>query len=210
MALISFLLGLLSFLALTSPILWILPPVTVVFALSAFRIISTNPDKSGRRLAAIGLFLGVGIGLWATTHFLAREWYLYGKAREFADDWLNLVQDGELLQAHQLHRPYLERVGQNIKLDEYYESMRETSDHPDEFYAKEPLEEFVKNADRSDVQYVGRNLHLIVGETDNLSLDYVVTYDNDGPHTIPMTVDVERVLNYTNGRHYWRVARVRP
>jgi hypothetical protein len=207
LAVVAFALGILSLLALISPVLWIVPVAAVAVALIAIRVIKNDPQKSGQRLATIGLFVAVCVGIWAVSYHFSREWYLFHKARQFADDWLAVVQDGNLYEAHQLHLPYVDRFEDKDKLAEYYDSLVDVEDSVTEFFGEKPLDEFVENASRGKVEYVGGTSHTTFGKSDFLTLKYVLKY---GDNELVLNIQLERILNYGDGRHYWRIEAVAP
>lgn len=210
LAVVAFALGILSLLALISPVLWIVPVAAIVVALTAIRVIKSDPQKGGQRLATIGLVVAVCVGIWAVSYHFSREWYLFHKARLFADDWLAVVQNGDLFEAHQLHLPYLDRLEDKEKLTEYYDSVVEVEDSATEFFGEKPLDEFVKNASRGKVEYLGGKSHTTFGKSDFLTLKYVLKYDHNGSNELLLNIQLERVLNYGDGRHYWRIEAVAP
>ncbi len=97
LAVVALLLGILSLLALLSPILWIIPACAVAVGALALRAIYQDSQKTGERLAKIGMLLAVTVGLWAASYHFAREWYLFHTAKKFADQWLEVVQGGDLM-----------------------------------------------------------------------------------------------------------------
>jgi hypothetical protein len=68
LAVVAFLLGILSLLALLSPILWVVPLCAVAVGAIALRAIYQDSQKSGERLAKIGLLLALTVGLWAVSY----------------------------------------------------------------------------------------------------------------------------------------------
>ncbi len=210
LAIVAFALGVLSLLALIAPVLWIVPVAAIIVALTAIRVIKNDPQKSGQRLATIGLFVAVCVGIWAVSYHFSREWYLFHTARKFADDWLTVVQDGNLYEAHQLHLPYIDRFDDKDRLSEYYDSVVEVEDSATEFFGEKPLDEFVKNASRGKVEYSGGTAHTTFGKSDFITLKYVLKYEDNGPNELVLNVQLERILNYGDGRHYWRIEAVAP
>jgi hypothetical protein len=210
LAVLTFILGVFSLLALISPVLWVVPLCAIAVGMVALRAIYQDSQKSGERLAKIGMLVAMCIGLWAVSYHFAREWYLFHTAKRFADQWLEVVQDGKLMEAHQLHLPYLSRYGDKDKLEEYYDSMVEMEDSVTEFFGEPPLNDFVKHAGRGTVTYAGRQDHTTFGKSHFLTLKYLLSYEEDGPQQLELNIQLERVLNYSDGRHYWRIETVTP
>jgi hypothetical protein len=150
------------------------------------------------------------VGLWAVSYHFAREWYLFHNAKKFADQWLEVVQGGDLMRAHQLHLPYLSRHRDRKSLEEYYDSLVEMEDSVTEFFDEPPLDEFVKHAREGRVRYAGRQDHTTFGNSHFLTLKYLLDYEENGPQQLELNIQLERVVNYTDGRHYWRIEYVNP
>ena len=210
LAVLGLILGLFSLLALVSPVLWVVPLVAIVVSVTALRRIKNDAERSGGRLATIGLLIAVCVGLWAVSYHFSREWYLFHTAKRFADQWLEVVQSGNLQEAHQLHLPYLDRFNDKSKLDEYYDSVVEIEDSVTEFFDAKPLSEFIKHADQGELRYAGRKDHTTFGMSHFLTLKYILAYEDNGPNELVMNIQLERILNYSDGRHYWRIEHVTP
>jgi hypothetical protein len=210
LAVIGFLLGLLSLLALVGPVFWVFPLAAVVVAAGALRTIQNDPSKGGAWLAKVGLVIASCVGLWAMSYHFGKEWYLFHHAKKFADQWFEVVQSGNLQEAHQLHLVYLNRYDKN-KLDEYYANSEiEMEDSPAIFFTKEPLDEFIRHADEGKLEYVGRKAHSTFKTAHYLTLTYVLKYGENGANEVVMNVVLERNRDYRDGRHYWRVETVNP
>jgi hypothetical protein len=120
-ALISFVLGWLSGLALLHPILGIVPLVGTILAIVALQQLrSTDTKQSGRTLAVIGLGLAVLFGTWAIARQSSRDLRLFSQARLCAEEWLELLRQGKLEDAHQLTLPEESRAPAGLALKAHY------------------------------------------------------------------------------------------
>lgn len=113
-------LGLLSALALVSPLLWFVPIVAVTFALGGLWRISLSDDTTGRRLAITGLGLAILFGTWGVAWTMSRRLVINHQAREHALEWLTLMQKGEYMTAHQLSLAYSARLPPGSSLEKHY------------------------------------------------------------------------------------------
>jgi len=86
-------LGLLSGIAVFSPLLGIFPLAAIGVAGYALWRISVYSDRlAGRWMAIVPLILAPFFLGWGLSRDFSRREVLYGLAREFADDWLSLLK----------------------------------------------------------------------------------------------------------------------
>jgi hypothetical protein len=210
LAVIGFLLGLLSLLALVAPVFWVIPLAAIAVATVALGTIRNDSNKGGAWLAKAGLVVALCVGLWAVSYHFGKDWYLFHHAKKFADQWFEVVQSGNLQEAHQLHLVYLNRCDKD-KLDEYYANSEiELEDSPAIFFTEEPLDEFIRHADEGKLEYVGRKAHSTFKTAHYLTLTYVLTYGENDANEVVMNVVLERNRDYRTGVHYWRIESVTP
>ena len=93
---VSLFLGLASPLSLVAPLLWAIPLVGAVLAIMTIRrIASSDGALVGRLAAVIGLALCVGSLAAAASRSVVTEQVLSRQAREFATEWLGILQSGD-------------------------------------------------------------------------------------------------------------------
>lgn len=102
LAILSLLLGLLSAVALVSPALWIVPLVAIAVSLSVWKRASRG-EVAGLRLAVIGIILAAFWGACAVGYHQVRLNTLKSSTRDFAEDWLQMINDGNVDKAFQYH-----------------------------------------------------------------------------------------------------------
>src|SRR5262245_19325981 len=120
-ALLAFLAGLASSVALIHPLLVVVPIATIVLAIVALRAISAAEGRfSGSGLAIAGLALALLFLGWSISGGVLHRWAMRRHAREFVDDWLNLLTSGELRFAHQLHADRGFRVDPYTDMEQAY------------------------------------------------------------------------------------------
>lgn len=124
MAIVAFVLGCLSPLALAHLVLWLIPAVAIVVAWLALRGIQ-NSDVGGEWLARIGMGLAILFAVWTVSRAVFSDYAHQLKARQFADSWLQLVETGELRHAHQWSISAGSRVRDASLVDAYYEGNEE-------------------------------------------------------------------------------------
>jgi hypothetical protein len=123
LAVLALLLGLVSVVALTHPAGWLVPALAIACGLWSLRRIARHADAlTGAPLAVVGLVLGLLFLSWGPTSFLSDRWLINRHARQFGQQWLTAVFDGQLSKAYQATLPVHERQPEGTKLDEYYEN----------------------------------------------------------------------------------------
>jgi hypothetical protein len=96
LALVSLVLGMASPLSLVAPLLWAIPLVGAALAIMTIRrIASSDGALVGRLAAVIGLALCVGSLAAAASRSIVTEQVLSRQAREFATEWLGVLQSGD-------------------------------------------------------------------------------------------------------------------
>ena len=89
--------GLVSVLALVSPVLWVLLVVGVAVSLAGLADVGRpGAAKAGRLAALAGLGLSLGFGAQAVTTAAATEWLARGRAEAAARLWLETIAAGRL------------------------------------------------------------------------------------------------------------------
>lgn len=209
MAVLALLLGMASALALVHPFLWVVPPVAVVLSILAIRAIDA-PDSNltGRRLAIAGLALALLFGLWAPSRVLTRQWQLYRQARAFADDWLELIRQGELQAAHQLTLPHIERQKPGVSLEKIYSESDEAKNRYQNFFGDKPAKTIAALGDEATYEYAGGNGVARETFSEHVALSYRVRHAENGrEREFPIRVVLDRQEG-KEGRFYWLVRAV--
>ncbi len=121
LALLSLLLGLLSIVTLLHPLLLIVPVATVIIAVLALRNIAASQDElMGRKLAIVGLMFGLFFAGFAPSRRIIDRQLAYADAQQFGEHWLQMIGEGRLYEAFELHLPPQERQPPGSDLQRYY------------------------------------------------------------------------------------------
>jgi hypothetical protein len=92
--------GVLSALALVSPLCWVLPLVALGLAVAAIADVNRPGAPQAGGLAAVaGLALAVGFGAQAVTDAVATRWLVARRAEDTARHWIDAVRAGRLADA---------------------------------------------------------------------------------------------------------------
>ena len=100
--------GVLSSLALTTPLLWILPLVGVALAVAGLTDVArSGAEKAGRVAALVGLALSVGFGAQAVTTSVASRLIMENRAKAVIHAWLDALGENRLADARSMIAPHL-------------------------------------------------------------------------------------------------------
>ena len=138
LAILALALGLLSSLSLLAPLMLAASAVAVVVAILAMQQVKRNRAAMiGRGAAVAGLLLALTFASWTVTRGFARQWIVYGQARQFADHWVSLANDGKFLEAHQLALPTFYRQPKGTDLASYYERDEKANEEFEKLFGSE-------------------------------------------------------------------------
>jgi hypothetical protein len=100
--------GVVASLAITTPLLWILPLVGVAIAVAALADVARpGAEKDGRAAALVGLALSVGFGMQAVTMSLVSRWIMESRTKATARVWLDALRENRLTDAEGMMAPHL-------------------------------------------------------------------------------------------------------
>ena len=95
--------GILSSLALATPLLWSLPLVGVALAVAALADVArAGAEKAGRLAALAGLALSVGFGVQAVTGSLVARWITESRTKAVVHAWLDALGENRLADARSM------------------------------------------------------------------------------------------------------------
>ena len=210
-AVVSLLLGLLSFTAIFSPIMWCVPIVAVTLAVVALRTIPKDRAAVlGRGAAQVGLALGLVFLAFATTLDTVRQRTLYRLARPHTRKWVELVREGHLHKAHQLHLPQRERRFPGEDIESHYESQEDAKHDLKSFFETPPLNKIVELGRRGTLRFEADEdigVYRDAGEEmDVIVQRYAIDYDIDGQsQTLSFVVSISRMYDTDHDDARWQV-----
>ncbi len=225
-------LGLFSLLALIHSLLLVVPVIAVVVSFVALYVVRASEDElSGRWLALAGMTFACLFGSWGASMFYTHETTLFNQARKYCDEWLQLVADGRLYEAFELHLDYEDREAPKTNLAGVYEGT-EHDDHAHEdigseghglgtpskvavfheWWAQSPRRELVEFGSTGTITFLhprASDKYNDMGTVavDELPLDYRLDYEVDGKKKSLTFVVIMNRFNFT-GRYEWSVAEV--
>jgi hypothetical protein len=215
-AVLTLLLGVASAGALIGPLWWCVPFAGAALAVWALRSIAGSERVLlGRRAAVIGLVLSLLFVAWGMTRFYSRQHVLRDQARQHAEQWLQLVQQGRLHEAHQLHLAQEERQAPDVDLVKYYRDTREPRRDFRSFFDLPPLREIVDQGTQGQLRFEGDKEILTEAATgtkkDSITLRYTLDYQQDQrPKSLPFLITLTRTRNHGEADARWEVRSVSP
>jgi len=107
-AMASAVVGLLSSLALMTPLLWILPLLGIALAIMGLADVARlGAEKVGRAAALLGLALSIGFGAQAATAAVVSRTITQSRVRTVVSMWLDALRENRLADAQSILSPRL-------------------------------------------------------------------------------------------------------
>lgn len=136
LAVASVLSGLVSVVSLAHPAAWIVPALSLVIAIVAWVRIQRQPDSmSGRRVALVGMSLSLFFAAAGPARYYSQRAILSRQARDFAQQFLEAMSEGDLNRAHQAALHLSRRQPRGTLLDEHYENSVEDRIDRDNYFS---------------------------------------------------------------------------
>lgn len=121
-AILSAILGGLSWLSLLSPTFLALPLFGVAAGFfAAWQTIRPNATQSGSAAAKWGIFLSLAFGLCSATSNIAKQQLLTKQATTYSLEWFELLRQGKLQEVHQLTMHQGRRAAPGVTLETFYD-----------------------------------------------------------------------------------------
>ena len=100
--------GMLSCLAIATPLLWILPLLGISLAIMGFvDVARSGAEKAGRAAALLGLALSIGFGAQAATAAVVSRTITQSRVRTVVSMWLDALRENRLADAQSMLSPRL-------------------------------------------------------------------------------------------------------
>lgn len=206
-------LGLLSTLAVTSPLLWIIPALGSIVSVLALREIRERHDiLSGRNVALLGLTLSLLIGTATVSRYLTRTWWLRGEAQQVSQLWFQLLAEGEPHKAHQLTVGPLSRQPLDESLWDYYRTAPKASEAIGTFVDDPLVRAMLDLRGSGQVRYWATVEQISQGATrlslgtDQFRQIYCVTFSDDsGKTSFFVELVSERTIDHASRQSGWQI-----
>ena len=208
LAVLAFLTGLLSFLALAHPVLWCLPFIGATLAVfSIQRIRRSDGALSGQGIAAVALGLSCCAASMTFSRALVAREVQHRQAIEFADRWLAALHEGRVRLAHQWTLSKLYRGGSSQSLKEVYEN-EEQREALQRFMREEPSRSLIELAPDARFEYQGTRS--VTGDRRRrfFSLDYTFQTAGEDSERQPLNLIVLRRHDAEFQLDWWQISQI--
>ncbi len=209
LAVVGSIVGLLSFVAVFAPMLWIVPALGVVLGILALRRIAREtPTLVGRKAALMGLALSLVFAVAAPTEFFYYRWLLRQEARQFAGYWFEYLLNKEPHKAHQLTDSAAGRQPLDEKLWEYYPTGAESREALEGYVARPVVRAILTLGNQAHVRFYNTESQSTENERDIVVQSFAVTFSSEGePKTFFVRLVMERSQIAGKRKAGWRVVR---
>lgn len=142
-AALSFVIGLISALALVSFMSWVVPLIGVAIGALALWLAARRDNMGGATLAWVGIFLSLLFLSMAVSQFISERQVLYDEAEVIGRRWLKLVTEGEDKIAHQAMLHPANRQARGFSVDEYYDLDQDALEAKNSVFTSSPAKEIL-------------------------------------------------------------------
>lgn len=206
-AIAALLLGLFSALTLVAPLLAIVPLVAmVVGAIALYRIAADSERLAGRWMALVPFILAPLFLGWSLTREFSRRERMYTHAREFADDWLQILNQNQPHFAHQLWMQRKERLDPQSNLEVAYQQNEKATEGFTMFLEARPMKDILEAAPRAKFHFEEFVSHEHGGLIDVVTMRY--SYETPTTGTEKMWITAKRTYSIYTGRPDWNISGV--
>ncbi|PQO45610.1 DUF4190 domain-containing protein [Blastopirellula marina] len=154
LAVAALVLGIFSVLAIFTSVLWIVPVLAIVFGLAAYYQIDRSEVLTGKAMAMIGMALAaVWLGA-SVTQTTVQSSSFKAESRKMAADWLDLIIDGKLMEAHQLTRHPAGRAPFKMSLASFYAEEEVRQEGLDAFQNRDFVKEIQEHQGELEAKFV--------------------------------------------------------
>jgi len=209
LAILGLLAGLLSLLALVTPLLWAMAIVALFVNVAALRRIRANaPALLGRKAALAGLALSVVAFCAAPADWLVYRGLLRREARQVGVEWFDCLRANQPHKAHQLGVSPTSRDPLDDKLWQSYRPGGEGRAMFEQFLLAPEVRALLALGDKATVRYYDTESQWTEGNNDRVYETFAVTFpDSDGLKTFFVGLLLERTVHVPTAHAYWQVNR---
>ena len=200
----AMLLGIASVMAIIHPLLWFVPFLGVIFGCLGLRQLASHTGQIGRKGILCGLALSLFFGTLAPARIITRSWLLTRESRRISIEWLELVSQGNLEQAHQWTLEAVRRHRSELPIKQYYEQNANVWKDLQEFFQSEETQEIVKVVQKGKVRYDTRLSMQPDRNSVHIAHQFVVD-DIERKHEMRLNTFLKRTIDRQTGKAYWQI-----
>jgi len=208
LAVVGLLAGLLSWLAMLSPMLWGLPPAGLILnAIALRRIAISAPAMVGRKAALAGLLLSAAFSAAGPAQWTTYRWMLRNEARQFGLMWFDFLAKGQPHKAIELRSPPASRPPLDDALWRKYPQNSRARREIEGFVRRPSVRVLLALRDKALVRYYDTEAQWQDRTGDWVYQTFAVTCPVEGqPTTFFVGLVMERSLASSENRAFWHVS----
>lgn len=198
-------LGLLSGIAVFSPLLGFIPLVALAIGGFALRRIAVDSERLSGRWMAVAPFLLAPLFLgWGLSREFSRREQMNRFAREFADEWLRILNQDEVYLAHQLKIPGKQRLDLHLNMEVAYQENETATNDFRMFLDSSPTKEILAAAPNVTFHFEEFINYQHFGFTDTVTMQYVFETPTAGKNRF--WISARRTFSNYTGRADWHIS----
>lgn len=210
---LSAVLGVASFLALLSPLFWVIPLVGVVRSIAALRELgSGDRPLVGQTAARVGLALALLFGTAGASRQTTHRWWLERDAQRYCRLWFQMLSEDQPQKAYQLNLRPTSQQPLDSDLWEYYRNVPKAGNGLKQFVKNPFVRTLLALQDRAEVRYWGAASYahlegpLLAPTRERVGQYYTVTYTEGGHKTTFFArLEVDRIADAETGQAGWQI-----
>lgn len=203
--------GLLSPLALFSPLLWLLPlAAAAVSAFALWQIADQAPNLVGRKTALTGLLLGVTFLVAAPADIAVYRYFVRHEAQEFAATWIDALCNHQIYRAHYLTTDPKRRMPTDGPLTDFYRQNESARRMLTAFTDDPVVRVLYALGKKADVRYYRTVDEGSTESGDWVQATYAVTYEDEQQRKKTFFVNLAMgcTVDSGTGRRDWTMGRI--
>jgi len=207
-AVVGFVLGLISPLAVIDPLLCAVPVAGALFSgWGLWRIKRNDCVLAGGRLAFVGLTLSVFFATAAVADRITFRALLRREARQCVTRWCDHLSHDRPREAHQLTLLWKRRLAAGETLDDFYRDGSQSRNDLEAFVARAVVARLLELGPHARLRYAGIRYENSTANYDFLLLRYTLGADQPEGETTSLEIAVRREKSAT-GVSDWRILSV--
>lgn len=163
-----------------------------------------------RLLATLGMVASILFGTWGLSHHLTRSRYLEQQSVDFGREWIDLLQQRRIKEAHQLSIPPERRATDMVLMEDLYKSNAKMSESYRTFEASPLVKQITDLGQRGAVRYDGVENSEIMEGYDVIHQNYTITgIPGMNAKSISLTLSLRRLKPSAARTSHWEIANFR-
>lgn len=188
----------------------IIPIIGFLFGAIGYAHIKQKSEMyTGKRLAAIGLFLTIVCGLWGALNRYNDRNYLYEQAAVQTRVWLGHLKKGQFAHAHQIMLQVQSRNPDVRDIEEFYQNDRAMLEEQQTRFARQPMKLLIEHNARWKPEdlIVHNNVSLRGIKKNEIQLvqEYVLPLQGDSDESIAFRIQYWRQIFPESRASHWQL-----